>query len=258
MLDQFRVARRYARLFAAAWSIALATWAAADTTLPQAQQRELYIQALEALDAGRFDAFQIAMSQLVDYPLYAYLDFQDHRRHLSDLSPTEVRAFRDRWSDSPIADRLFEEWLDDLASRNAWPTFIAYYEDTGSVERQCVYLRALDRSGARTKAMEGVKPLWMVGTTQPKACDPLFATWIQRGNVNNGMVWDRLTLALQARSWELAHTLAGLLTTQLKRQGELFYKVARDPALVRDTTRFTTNDEATRAIVTHGDPSASR
>jgi soluble lytic murein transglycosylase len=256
MLDRLRAARRFARLFAnwfAALScIVVATGAAADTALPQAQQRTLYVQALEALDAGRFDAFQLAMSQLVDYPLYPYLDYQEHRRRLADLSPADVSAFRERWSDSPIAGRLFEEWLDDLASRNAWPTFIEYYEDTGNVERQCVYLRALDRSGARTKAMEAVKPLWMVGTVQPKACDPLFAEWIQRGNVNNGMVWDRLTLALQARSWDLAHSLAGLLSVQLKRQGELFYKVARDPALVRDTTHFTTDDEATRAIVTHG------
>jgi soluble lytic murein transglycosylase-like protein len=259
MFDRFRVARHYARRFAAWCCIAIAAGAAADTALPQApqalpqaQQRELYIQALEALDAGRFEAFQLAMAQLADYPLYPYLDYQDHRRRLSDLSPSDIRDFRARWSDSPIAGRLFEEWLDDLADRNQWPTFIEYYEDTGNVERQCVYLRALDRSGARTKAMEGVRPLWMVGTTQPKACDPLFAAWIQRGNVNNGMVWDRLTLALQARSWDLAHTLAGLLTSQLKRQGELFYKVARDPALVRDTTHFTTDDEATRAIVTHG------
>ena len=220
--------------------------------MPIAQQRALYIRALEDSDAGRNEAFQIAMSQLVDYPLYPYLDFQDHLRRLPELTPDEVTAFRDRWSDSPIAERLYEEWLDDLVRRDAWPTFIEYYQPTGDVERQCVYLRALDRSGRRTEAMEQVKPLWMVGTTQPKACDPLFAVWIQRGNVNNGMVWDRLTLALQARSWDLARSLAGLLSVELKRQGELFYKVARDPTLVRDTTHFAVDDEATRAIVAHG------
>ena len=220
--------------------------------MPVAQQRALYIQALEDSEAGRNDAFQAAMSRLVDYPLYPYLDFQDHLRRLPDLTPDEVSAFRDRWRDSPIAGRLYEEWLDDLARRNAWPTFIEYYQPTGDVERQCVYLRALDRSGRHTEAMEQVKRLWMVGTTQPKACDPLFAVWIQRGNVNNGMVWDRLTLALQARSWDLARNLAGLLSVELKRQGELFYKVARDPTLVRDAAHFTADDEATRSIVAHG------
>jgi len=252
MLDGLRVARRCARWVAVLSCALLARAAFADTALPIAQQRALYIQALEDSEAGRNDAFQIAMSQLVDYPLYPYLDFQDHLRRLPDLTPEEVTAFRDRWSDSPIAGRLYEEWLDDLARRDAWPLFIQYYQSTGDVERQCVYLRALDRSGRHTEAMEQVKPLWMVGTTQPKACDPLFAVWIQRGNVNNGMVWDRLTLALQARSWDLARTLAGLLTVELKRQGELFYKVARDPALVRDTTHFSADDEATRSIVAHG------
>ena len=35
-------------------------------------------------------------------------------------------------------------------------------------------------------------------------------------------------------------------------QGELFYRVGRDPALVQDTARFATNDAATRAIVVFG------
>jgi soluble lytic murein transglycosylase len=252
MRDRRRVARRRARWFAALACVWFTRFAAADTETPIAQQRALYIQALEDSEAGRNDAFQAAMSRLADYPLYPYLDFQDHLRRLSDLTPEEVAAFRDRWSDSPIAGRLYEEWLDDLARRDAWPLFVRYYEPTGDVERECLYLRALDRSGRHTEAMDRVKPLWMVGSTQPKACDPLFAVWVQRGNVNNGMVWDRLTLALQARSWELARNLAGLLSVQLKRQGELFYRVARDPTLVRDTTRFTDDDEATRSIVAHG------
>jgi len=257
MLDRRCVAysARWFVAFVCAWSV----HALADTAVPVAQQRQLYIQALEDADAGRVDAFRLAMSQLVDYPLYPYLDYQDHRRRLTQLSGDDVIAFGERWSDSPLAGRLFQEWLDDLSDRNAWPQFIEYYprytdkyKPTNDAERQCTYLRALDRAGHRTEAMDQVRPLWMVGTTQPKACDPLFAVWVQRGNVNNGMVWDRLTLAVQARSWDLARNLAGLLSAELKAKGDLFYRVARDPSLVRDTSRFVTDDEATRAIVAHG------
>jgi soluble lytic murein transglycosylase len=237
--------------------------APADSTLPEPavtpaaldlpQMRRLYINALENLDEGRFDAFEAAKAQLIDYPLYPYLDLQDHRRRLHELTTEQVAAFRQRWKDSPIAGRLYDEWMDDLAHRGAWDLFLQNYEPTpNNAERQCDYLRALDRSGKHDAAMAAVEPLWLIGTSQPKTCDALFAVWIQRGLVNNRMVWDRLTLALQARSWDLARYLAGLLSPELRKQGELFYRVARDPALIGDTAHFTANDDATRHIVKYG------
>ena len=80
----------------------------------------------------------------------------------------------------------------------------------------------------------------------------MFATWIERGRVNNRLVWERLTLAIQARYWELARYLAGLLSVELRKQGDLFYRVGRDPSLVQDTARFTTDDTATREILRLG------
>jgi soluble lytic murein transglycosylase len=229
--------------------VLLCGYAAADDS---ADKRQLYVGALRSLDNGRIDAFQAAKAKLTDYPLYPYLDYQDHLLRLSELSAEEVRAFRERWKDSPIAGRLYDEWMDDLARRGAWTIFLANYEPSPNAERQCTYLRALDRSGEHHAAMAGVAPLWLVGMSQPKSCDALFATWIERGQVNNAMVWERLTLAIQARSWNLARYLAGLLSVELRNQGELFYRVGRDPSLVQDTARFTTDDAATREIVRLG------
>jgi soluble lytic murein transglycosylase len=214
--------------------------------------RQSYRSALEQLNDGHIDAFKAAMARLTDYPLYPYLEYQYYRQRLQYLSDSDARAFRDRWADSPIADRLYGEWLDDLAHRGAWEVYLRNYAPSADVARQCTYLRALDRSGEHTTAMAGISALWMVGTSQPKACDALFAIWIDRGLVTNGIVWDRLTLALQARQWDLARYLASLLSVAVKRQGELYYRVARDPALVRETGRFAADDEATRAIVTFG------
>jgi soluble lytic murein transglycosylase len=216
------------------------------------QLRQLYIGALTSLDNGQIDAFDAAKAQLIDYPLYPYLDFQDHRRRLHQLTPTEVTAFRERWKDTPLAARLYDEWMDDLAHRGAWDLFLQNYEPTSNAERQCDYLRALDRSGDHDAAMAQVEPLWMVGTPQPKTCDALFAVWIERGLVTNRLVWDRLSLALQARSWDLARYLAGLLSPEMHKQGDLYYRVGRDPPLTRETDRFATNDAATRDIVKLG------
>ncbi len=218
--------------------------------------RQLYRSALAALDAGRIDAFHRTAERLKDYPLYPYLDYADHARRLRTLSESDVAAFRARWIDTPLANRLYQVWMDDLAQRGVWDVYLRNYSATepmfADAARQCTYLRALDRSGEHEAAMAAVGPLWNVGTSQPKACDALFTLWIARGHVTNGIVWDRLTLALQARSWELARYLAALLSAELRRQGDLFYRVGREPTLVRDPARFATNDESTRAIVFFG------
>ena len=228
----------------------------AQSTAQSTTQRQLYRNALAALSDGRLDAFQAAKARLADYPLYPYLDYADHARRLRQLSQSQVHEFRERWNDTPLADRLYEVWMDDIAQRGAWDLYLRNYlpDATPSADatRRCTYLRALDRSGDHATAMAAVGPLWRVGTSQPKQCDALFALWIERGLVTNAVVWDRLTLALQARSWELARYLAGILSAELRRQGDLFYRVARDPTLLQDTARFTANDEATRAIVVFG------
>ncbi len=216
------------------------------------EMRQQYVGALRSLDNGQTEAFQAAKAKLIDYPLYPYLDYQDHLLRLNQLSVADVQAFRERWKDSPIARRLYDEWMDDLARRGAWDVFVANYEPSTDADRQCTYLRALDRSGEHQAAMDAVTPLWLVGTSQPKSCDALFATWIERGQVNNRMVWERLALAIQARSWDLSRYLAGLLSVELRKQGELFYRVGRDPALIQDTSRFTIDDAATREIVRLG------
>ena len=216
------------------------------------QMRSVYLRALDSLDSGQIDAFEAAKAELVDYPLYPYLDFQQHRRRLSTLSAQDVAAFRERWADVPVATRLYDEWMDDLARRGAWDVFLQNFTRPANAQRECDYLRALDRSGKHDEAMQAVEPLWLIGTSQPKNCDALFAVWIERGHVNNRLVWDRLTLALQARSWDLARYLAGLLSREMQKQGDLFYRVARDSTLIGDTTRFKSDDAATRDIVAFG------
>jgi len=247
------VGRTLAGLRARALCVLLALFSLHATADELGDKRQQYLAALRSLDSGQIEAFQAAKAALTDYPLYPYLDYQDHLLRLNHLTPAEVAAFRERWNDSPIADRLYDEWMEDLERRGAWDVFITHYEPAGaSADRQCTYLRALDRSGEHDAAMAAVAPLWLVGTSQPKPCDALFATWIERGRVNNRLVWERLTLAIQARSWDLSRYLAGLLSVELRKQGELFYRVGREPTLVQDTARFTADDSATRDILRLG------
>jgi soluble lytic murein transglycosylase len=238
----------WARALGGLVCIALWQCAAADAY----ESRQLYQRALGDLRHDRIEQFEAAKARLAGYALYPYLEYHDLHRRLRQVSPADIQAFRERYADSPIAARLNEVWLIELARRGAWGQYVKFYEPGPNVELQCLYLRALDHRGATDSAMAPVAALWLIGGSQPKACDPLFATWIGRGHLNYGLVWERLTLALQARQWQLARYLIGLLNPDLKRHAELFFQVYRDPELIAQTRRFTTDDMPTRAIVVQG------
>ena len=214
--------------------------------------RKRYLGALVHLDAGDTAAFEQAKAGLVGYALYPYLDLRDHLQRLPQLKAADVSAFRKRWSAVPVADLLYNAWMDNLAEQDRWDLFVRNYEPSDRIDRQCDYLHALDRIGNHKRAMAGVEPLWMVGVSQPHECDAVFETWVKGGHLTNQLVWNRLTLALHARSWRLARYLADSLSPQLRNRGELFYRVARDPTLISHTQRFTKNDATTRQIVTFG------
>src|SRR5258705_11533030 len=66
----------------------------------------LYQRALADIAGGRLEQFAAAKANLVDYPLYPYLEFEELHRRLRDATPSEVQAFRDRYADTPLAGRL--------------------------------------------------------------------------------------------------------------------------------------------------------
>ncbi len=214
--------------------------------------RKQYQRALVDLRAGRIEQFRSAQRQLTDYPLYPYLEFEDLQRQLRRATPQQIQSFIDRNSTTPLAERLRQTWLSELARRGEWQHFLDFYTQTDDAQLQCLYLRALLHTGADAKAMAQVAPLWTVATSQPKACDPLFDQWIADENLTVGIVWQRLTLALQARQWQLARYLIGLLNPELKPQAELLYQVYRDPQLITQLRRFRSDDTLTRETVALG------
>ena len=123
------------------------------------ENRQLYERALQELAAGHFDDFRTTKAQLEDYALYGYLEYAELRNRLRRATPEQVRSFRSRNADSPIANRLNDSWLLELSRRGAWQQYLDFYEGSDNVQLQCLYLRALDHQGEHERAMAGVAAL---------------------------------------------------------------------------------------------------
>ena len=140
-------------------------------------------------------------------------------------------------------------WLRLLADRGDWKTFVNYYDPKlNFTELDCLYGQYQLGHGQKAEGYATSERLWLVGKSQPAACDTLFGLWQGEGQLTEEKVWKRLKLAAEARNYSLASHLAQRLPT-LGNQGALMVSVAQNPAQLSQTGRFSQRDHATADVV---------
>jgi soluble lytic murein transglycosylase len=196
--------------------------------------REAFLAAERALARGDVDAFEALGEGLRDYPLYPYLRFETLKRRLDRASSAEVEAFLTEHGDTPLAGRIRLAWLDRLAARGAWADYARLYVPDDSAERRCRYLQALLETGRGTEALDQVEPLWLVGRSQPPACDPVFDAWRLAGGMTTELVWERIAAAFAAGETGLARYLGGLLPPEESPWLRRWLRIHAEPERIDD------------------------
>ena len=216
------------------------------------QQRVNYKIALDHLTAGRMRSYYKMRDRLDDYVLRPYLSYLELQSRLSRATAVEVLDFRSEYADLPVADIVYYRWMKRLGKRREWQTFLDHYETSVDAELRCYQLRAFYGTGERERAFAGVPELWIVGESQAKACDPLFEVWIKADLLTEGMVWERLVLALDANETTLARYLLRFFDNPLKAWAQSYYNVHVKPGAITRTSRYQTDTEYSRAVIAHG------
>ena len=211
---------------------------------------------MDHLRAGRISAASKIGERLADYPLRPYLDYHRLRMRIPRLTAEQVNGFRREHPDLPGAQRLYRQWLASLAASHRWRALLEHYEPGSlaapmSVELQCYRLRALHFTGKKAQALDGVAPLWVVGNSQPKACDPIFQIW-QSARLTQDLAWQRLRLAIQANERMLARYLQRFFDGASRAWAQSYYSVHTNPASIARTSRFRTDTTLSREVIAHG------
>ncbi|MEC8717183.1 MAG: hypothetical protein VXX81_05085, partial [Pseudomonadota bacterium] len=174
------------------------------------RQRQAYRAALASLYGNNLPRFERQQAALETYPLAPYLAYYRLLRYLSKASEADVLAFRDRYGDSMLGDRLMTHWLENLARRKQWSLYARHYDPalapgtTPACHGAWAQLQTA-RSGAEAAdAVAAATTLWLAPRSQPKACDPLFDALIDGGHITAGLGWERFMLALEAQRPALA------------------------------------------------------
>lgn len=224
------------------------------TTDSFASQREQFIAARKALKQGNQDAFRRLKAGLKSYPLYGYLEYDELRRNLAKASPARISRFLHHYQGQPLADRLYYSWLHSLGKRRQWDTYLEFYTPQKSVTLQCYQLRASlqKKPDQRDSTLQKGLALWLVGKSQPDACDPLFAALEKAGLLTRDYRWERIRRAFDNRKTSLAKHIARKLPKSDQRWVKRWQAMHRKPDATLDQGWTRLDAGMVRDIVLHG------
>lgn len=226
--------------------------AAATSGINLNQQRILFQTARDALKNGRHEQYQKLAQQLQEYPLYPYLEYWRITQNLPKADSATVEQFLTQYADTPLANRLRLNWLEQLAKEEQWPQFITFYTPGNSAEQECYYRRALYKTGDKQAAFKGLDKLWLTADALPRVCDPLFSAWREAGVLSEELVWRRVELLMQEGDVYEAHALESYLSKEQRNWAELWREVHLHPETMLTDQRLKENTPINRTILAHG------
>jgi len=219
-------------------------------------QREAFLAARQAYEAGNLASYQRLTNELKTYPLYPYLRYVYLRDHVQAVAESELRQFIDRYRDTPPGERLRNIWLFDLAGAKRWPDYLHLYRETGDPALQCYQLQAQLNAAppgpANEAFLDRVEALWRVGHRQPSACDAAFDYLSHSPRMTDKLVWVRIRLALEEGELQLANQLAYRLSAAEQRWVRRWSAVYERPASQLDNADFSEDLPIVRDIIVFG------
>lgn len=192
-------------------------------------QRQLFEQAERLADTPKNPNFLLLKSQLKDYPLYPYLEYEALKDRLSSADKAEIDTFLKANQDSVVGEQLLRRWLGKLAEGQRWQDYLAYYQPSESLEHRCHQANALVQTGKAADGYALAPDLWLRGDELPDACDPLFKSWLSSPGFEQDLIWQRIALAMDKGNIGLANALKNRLKDKDKNWVDTWVAIYRKP-----------------------------
>ena len=156
-----------------------------------------FLAARAAFRAGNADKLDQYASRLQDSILVSWVEYWQLSLRLSNATPADINDFINRHTDSPLAARLRDDWLRQLASQQNWAAFMASYNTLEATDQslQCDAWQADHVLHGAIPPAEALT-LWRAGTMLPAACNQYFDALAADHMLNTDSTWQRLQQAM--------------------------------------------------------------
>ena len=189
--------------------------------------RSKYIKAINYYNSKNYKKFKILKKELINYPLYANLEYKDlHRKNINDEL---VIKFINKNKKSYISKKAYINLIYRLSKRGKFEKLIANYENIGSTDLHCLYIRARIKKKYLSNIDEEIIPIWLSSKSQPKSCDYIFRWFYNNKKLTDELVWQRIKMSLEAGNYYLSRYLIRFLSNKNKVWAKRLLKVHKKP-----------------------------
>ena len=191
-------------------------------------ERSKYVKAIKYYKNKNYKKFEIIKKELINYPLYAELEYKSiHRK--KNISNTEVIRFIKKYKKSYLSEKAYINLIYRLSAKNKMDMLISNYVDIGSVDLNCLYIRAKIKKKYFSNIDAEIIPIWLSSKSQPKSCDFVFKWFYKNKKLSDELVWQRINMALNANNYYLARYLKRFLSNKNKQWAKILLKVHVNP-----------------------------
>ena len=239
-------------VFLTVWAICLPRLVIGATCpeVPDTTNRSAFVEAERSPAKGR-NAWERLRSDLGGYPLFPYVELARLRSDPLRVAGPEIEAFLKRYDGEPVTFRLQRRWLRHLADWGEWRKFIESYPGGDSIDLKCHHARALLEIGDEPGAFSRAEKLWVSGESRPKACDPVFAVWLESNRFSTSLAWERFGLAMARGNPRLARYLERFLDPSDRRLAAAWRAIHKSPRQV-STVKLDGEPSRVEAVLVHG------
>ena len=136
----------------------------------------------------------------------AYLQRFNAYLSWSETLPTTINPafFTFIMQQTPLAQKLREQWLYEQARLENWSLYRAHYQPSHDPSLVCYHQFARLESTNPGDTINTSRQLWLNGDSLPPACDKLFTKLIHDHHIDEALIIQRLKLALEKSNLSLA------------------------------------------------------
>ncbi|OGA46891.1 MAG: transglycosylase [Betaproteobacteria bacterium RIFCSPLOWO2_12_FULL_62_13] len=205
-----------------------------------------FLAAREAFRVGDARKLELYAQRFEGHLLEPYVTYWRLRTRLEEASPDDIRAFIDASRDSPLSERLRNDWLKLLGKNRQWDLFEAElpHAVNEDIEITCYSLQS--RVRIDTLALREARPLWFVSRELPDSCTPLFDALAASQQLSTDDVWARIRLALEGGQVGLAGRLAAYLPKGQTPDARALRLVSSNPGAYLEKKKFEFKSRAGR------------
>lgn len=215
-----------------------------------AAQREVFKRARQAQTHGDLVQARRLGATLGDYPLRAYLEYEDLRQRLAGAADEQLLDFIARHDGDYLGEHLRSAWLRELARKARWSVFLAAYRPQDDIALQCQALTARLQSESAASVLPDIVTRWRAGGGRGTACVQPFARLYASGTLSDAQLWERVSNAFENGEVTTAKEVAGHFSGARHRQlFGLWQRALASPATLLRAADLEDSSEARRVAL---------